>query len=89
MALAQVVELEILDPDRDVRKAPRIDLNEKLHESVAVRMGDTFLESLEVYARHVEALAGVRLSRANIIRQLLKAELEKRLDDLGLLEEDA
>ena len=71
-----------------VDRVRRVDLNEKLHESVAVRMGDTLLEALERYARHVEAKAGVRLPRASIIRQLLAAELESRLEVLDLLLEE-
>lgn len=70
-----------------MRKARRVNLDEKQTESVAIRMGDTLLEALEVYSGHVEAIAGVRLPRASIVRQLLAAELERRLADLELLDD--
>lgn len=73
----------------DVGKAARIDLDEKAHEPVAVRMGDTLLGALEAYAQHVEGVVGLRLPRASIVRQLLAAELERRLADLELLEDPA
>lgn len=68
------------------RQARRIDRDEVLHETVAVRMGDTFLEALQVYGEAIEAEVGVRLSRADMIRQLLGTELERRLEARGLLE---
>lgn len=68
-------------------RARRIDLDEVLHEAVAIRMGDTLLGALEAYSRHVEDIAGIRLPRAAIVRQLLVAELERRLEELGLLDE--
>lgn len=57
--------------------ALRIDLGEKCTEQVTVKLGASLLEALEAEAARREELAGVRLSRIEVLRRLLAERLEE------------